>query len=74
MISIISVNVVNVVAFSEKLRIFIEVAISASLNVTFLNIRTIRLIEFHNLYIILASYPSSYSFSDLTASLPAFLA
>jgi hypothetical protein len=73
MISVILVNVVSVVIFSERFRIFIEIAILVSLNVIFFDIRIIRFIEFHNLYMIFASYFSSYSFSDLTASLSVFL-
>jgi hypothetical protein len=72
-ISVISVNIISVVISSERLRIFIEIAISISLNIIFLNIRIIRLIEFHNLYIIFVLYSNSHNFSNLTASLSVFL-
>src|SRR5258708_23901916 len=50
------------------------VASSASLKVTFRLVRTILLTGSHSLNMVVASYPSSHSFSDRGASLPSCLA
>jgi len=49
------------------------VASSASLKVTFRLVRTILLTGFHSLKMVVASYPTSHSFSDRGAILPSCL-
>jgi hypothetical protein len=46
---------------------------SASLKMTFRLVRTIFLTKFHNLKMVVASYSTSYSFSDRDAILPSCL-
>jgi hypothetical protein len=50
------------------------IASSASLKMTFRLVRTILLTRFHSLKMVVASYPTSYSFSDRGAILPSCLA
>jgi hypothetical protein len=49
-------------------------ASSASLKLISRLVRTIFLIGFHNLNMVMASYPNSHYFSDRGANLPSFLA
>jgi hypothetical protein len=59
---------------SEVVGVVGPAASSASLKVTFRLIRTAFLTGFHSLNMVVASYPSSYSFSDYDTILPSSLA
>jgi hypothetical protein len=48
---------------------FVRLSMFSSLNITFLEVRTSSLTGFHNLKIVVASYPSNLIFLNLKANL-----